>query len=77
MSSSDPRATARVAEWRRQGSGIWTIIMIAEGYDDQYTMMYPGALSERKVKKRARNECAAMIGCHAKHVHLKSIVKEG
>ncbi len=56
---------------------MWLITLVADGYDDEYSIMLPGKLSQRRAEKRARNECAAMIGCRAKHVHQKSIVKEG
>lgn len=64
-----------LAEWRRAGYGVWKLIFIVEGFDDEWIHLMPGRLSERRAKKFATKECAQEHDVKPRHVHLQSMEK--
>lgn len=76
MSPSDPEAVRQLAEWRREGYGIWKVIFIAEGYDDEFTYLLRGKLTKSGAEGLGRMLCSRDLKINRKFVHLKSQEKQ-
>jgi len=77
MSKGDPAALEQLAEWRRAGYGLWHVVFIIEGHDEQETIIMPGRMKPQYAIKYAIKECAQNLGTKKKWIHLKSLTKEG
>lgn len=75
MSAGDPAALRKMAQWRRDGYGVWKITMIIEGFDDVWIHLLPGRLSDRHVKKFAIRECAQEHDVKPRLVHIVTTEK--
>jgi hypothetical protein len=73
---SEAAAKRFLAQWRRQGHGIWRIVFIAEGYDDEFVHLVPGKLSKTFAVRLARKQCADALNESTSKVHIKSVTKE-
>lgn len=62
-----------LARWRREGYGVWHVEMIVEGYDDTYTMVVPGRLSQKKARKRAIKGLSLEMGEKKKFIHVREM----
>lgn len=67
----------QLADWRRQGHGIWWITFIVIGEDPEFQIPAPGKWSERFAKARARIDLAQYLNVSYEFVIFKSIRKEG
>lgn len=73
---SEAAAKKLLAQWRRQGHGVWHITLIVEGYDQELTYLVPGTHPEKRAVGLARFLCANDLDEDIKFVHLKSVYKE-
>lgn len=62
-----------LAQWRRQGKGIWHVTIVIDGYDEVFSLRYPGSLRKRAAAKLARKEIAQFYHEKLKHVHVSKI----
>ena len=65
-----------MAQWRREGHGIWYITFVIEGYDEEFTHMVPGSLTEPNAVGLARMQCAEATKEKKKHIHVARTRKE-
>ena len=72
----DNASVHKIAAWRREGHGIWHVLFMVEGYDDDFVMREPGKLSEQFVVKLAQKKLAKALGLSSRHVVHKETVKE-
>lgn len=65
-----------MAQWRREGHGIWYVTFIVEGYDDEFTHLVPGSLSQANAVGLARMQCAAEMKENKQYIHLVKAEKK-
>lgn len=66
---------ALLARWRREGYGIWRIILVVIGWDEAFGYALPGKLSETFATALAKEMCAKETGEHPKHMVVQSTEK--
>ena len=76
MRSSYADAIHTLARWRRAGHGIWNLTFIVEGYDDEFTQLQPGRMSQRAASKLSCQNLAFELKIRKCYIILKTIVKE-
>ncbi len=69
-------AKKALAKFRRQGKGVWHITLVADGYDEVPTLLYPGGMSKNFAAALARREYARTLDEKLKFVHVAEIVKK-
>lgn len=69
-------AERKLAEWRREGHGVWYITYVADGFDDEFTYLLPGRLKEKAAKDVGRTMASLDLGIHRKFIYFSKIKKE-
>lgn len=71
------RFKARLAELRQKGHGVWHIIFIVLGFDEEFEMHAPGNLSETFAVARTRLELAKELKVKLHNVIHQRSTHEG
>ena len=59
----------KLAAWRRQGDGIWSITYSIAGFKEPATILLPGRLKQDHAVRVGRLAVSTSHGCQQKHVH--------
>ncbi len=76
MSGGNKEQLAELGKWRRSKHGVWKIIFIVEGYDEEFVHYFPGRLSQRFACKLAAHNLTFELKVRRCHIILKSIRKD-
>lgn len=66
----------QVAKWRRKGHGIWHIIFVVLGFDEEFLMRAPGRLSETFAVAVTRRFLSKFLKVRRSHIIHKESKKE-
>lgn len=66
------QALRKLASWRRQDRGIWKVTVIIDGWDEEFTYLYPGAFNRKQVSILAKRDTELATGEKKKHMRIAS-----
>lgn len=70
---TDPKL---LAEWRREGAGVWRATYVVEGYDEEFVIQMPGKLSRKFAATAGQIKVGQELRESVGIVHLQSLELE-
>ena len=67
------QAVHLLAGWRREGKGIWYITFVVEGYNDDFTYVFPGKIKRSGAIRLAKMACADELNVKKKFIIIKEV----